>query len=328
MAVLVTGGAGYIGSHTVWALVDKGESVVVLDRLSSGFAWAIPPAVKLVVGDVGDADLLDKVLEDEGIDAIIHFAGSIVVSESVKDPLAYYKNNTVNSHTLLSAALRRGIKHFVFSSTSAVYGDTDVDLVTEDEPLRPISPYGSSKLLTEIMLSDVANAHNFKYCALRYFNVAGADPGGRTGQSTPGATSLVKVAIETAMGRHAQIKVFGTDYNTPDGTAVRDYIHVSDLANAHILALDYLRAGGSSLVANCGYSKGYSVLEVLRAVETVTGRPLPKIYAPRRDGDSTRVVASSQRVRMTLGWQPQFENIIDIVTHSLLWERNLLNKEA
>ncbi len=323
MSVLVTGGAGYIGSHMVWELVDRGEPVVVVDRFSTGFRWAIAPEATVVQGDIGDAALLDRIIGEHAVDAIIHFAGSIVVPESVTDPLAYYLNNTVKSRDLIAAAVRNGVKNFVFSSTAAVYGDPERIPVSEDEPLKPLSPYGTSKLMTEMMLADVAKAHDFRYAALRYFNVAGADPKGRTGQSTKGATHLIKVACETLLGDRPEIQVYGTDYDTPDGTGVRDYIHVSDLIAAHWLALRALRAGGPSLVANCGYAKGFSVLEVLQAVERVGGARLPVKYAPRRPGDSPKVVAQSDRIRAALGWTPQWDDLDTIVGHALAWEKHL-----
>jgi UDP-glucose 4-epimerase len=322
MAVLVTGGAGYIGSHMVWELVDRAEPVVVLDSLRTGFRWAIAPEATFVEGDIADDALLDDILPRHGIDTIIHFAGSVVVPESVSDPLSYYLNNTVKSRALIAAAVRNGVKNFVFSSTAAVYGDPERIPVGEDEPLKPLSPYGTSKLMTEMMLADVAKAHDFRYAALRYFNVAGADPKGRTGQSTKGATHLIKVACETALGDRPEIQVFGTDYDTPDGTGVRDYIHVTDLIAAHGLALDYLRAGNPSLVANCGYAKGFSVLEVLKAVERVAGVTLPVKYAPRRAGDSPKVVAKSDRVRAALGWQPKWDDLDTIVGHAFTWEQH------
>jgi len=326
MSVLVTGGAGYIGSHMVWGLVDRGEEVVVLDRLSTGFDWAVAPEAKLVVGDIADDALIDRLVAEYQIDAIIHFAGSIIVPDSVADPLGYYLNNTVKSRALIASAVRNGIKHFVFSSTAAVYGDPDTIPVPEDAPLKPLSPYGTSKLMTELMLADVAKAHDFRYAVLRYFNVAGADPKGRTGQSTKGATHLIKVACETALGRRDGMSVFGTDYDTPDGTALRDYIHVSDLIAAHMLALDHLRAGNASLTANCGYSVGFSVLEVLRAVEKVAGKTLPVTYGPRRAGDSPKVVANAERARHVLKWQPQWDDLETIVRHALAWEDSLARR--
>lgn len=323
MPVLVTGGAGYIGSHMVWALVDRGERVVVLDRLSTGFDWAVAPEATLVVGDIADDDLVDAIVREHGIDAIVHFAGSIVVPESVADPLGYYLNNTVKSRALIASAVRNGIKHFVFSSTAAVYGNPAASPVPEDAPKVPMSPYGTSKLMTEMMLADVAAAHEFAYAALRYFNVAGADPNGRTGQSTAGATHLIKVACEVATGKRREMSLFGTDYETPDGTAIRDYIHVSDLIAAHLRALDHLRATDESLIANVGYSRGYSVREVIAAVERVVGEKLKVIEGPRRAGDSPRVVADSRRVRETLGWEPRWDDLDTIVRHALNWEESL-----
>lgn len=323
MSVLVTGGAGYIGSHMVWALVDRGEEVIVLDRLSTGFDWAVAPEAKLIVGDIADDDLVDRVVREHGVDAIVHFAGSIIVPESVADPLGYYLNNTVKSRALIASAVRNGIKHFVFSSTAAVYGNPAVSPVPEDAPKVPMSPYGTSKLMTEMMLADVAAAHDFAYAALRYFNVAGADPHGRTGQSTAGATHLIKVACEVATGKRAEMSLYGTDYDTPDGTAIRDYIHVSDLIAAHVQALAHLRATNDSLIANVGYSRGYSVREVIAAVERVVGEKLAVIESPRRIGDSPRIVADSQRVRETLGWEPRWDDLDTIVRHALHWEENL-----
>ncbi len=323
MSVLVTGGAGYIGSHMVWELLDRGERVIVLDRLSTGHNWAVPAEARLVVGDVGDKALLGTVLSSEPVDAIIHFAGSIVVPESVADPLGYYENNTVKSRSLLEVAVRHGVKHFIFSSTAAVYGSPASIPVTEEAPTLPESPYGSSKLMTEIMLRDTAAAHDITYTALRYFNVAGADPLGRTGQSTPGATHLIKVACEVALGKRPLIEVYGTDYPTRDGTCIRDYIHVSDLARAHGLALDRLRAGGANMVANCGYGRGYSVFEVLNAVRDVVGNPLQTRYSARRPGDAQAIIADPSRARRELGWEARYDDLGQIVSHALEWERAL-----
>lgn len=323
MTVLVTGGAGYIGSHMVWTLLDAGEDVVVVDRLSTGFDWAVAPEARLVVGDIADKDLVSGVIREHGVDAIIHFAGSIVVPESVVNPLLYYDNNTSRSRTLIETAVETGVKHFIFSSTAAVYGSVGSDPVTEDKPRNPDSPYGMSKLMTEIILADVARAHDFKFTALRYFNVAGADPKGRTGQSTAGATHLIKVASEAALGKRAGIEVFGTDYETPDGTCLRDYIHVTDLANAHLLALKRLRDGGDSLIANCGYGRGYSVLEVLDCVQRVTGRPLPISYGPRRAGDAVAIVANSDLAREAFDWKPAHDDLEEIVSSALAWEDSL-----
>jgi len=324
MAILVTGGAGYIGSHMVYALTDAGEDVVVLDNLSTGFEWAMPKGTRLAVGDTGDPQLVSKVIAENNVTDIIHFAASIVVPDSVADPLGYYRNNTVNSRNMLECAVKGGVKNFIFSSTAAVYGDTDKVPIAEDDPVRPMSPYGSSKLMTEIMLRDAAAAHGFSYVILRYFNVAGADPKGRTGQSTKGATHLIKVAVETALGRRSKMDVFGTDYATPDGTCVRDYIHVTDLALAHSDALAHLRDGGASGTFNCGYSHGYSVLEVINTVKRVSGVNFKVDTAGRRPGDPPQIVAGSQRIRETLDWQPQYDDLGTIVTHALAWEKKLM----
>ncbi|MGX5842206.1 UDP-glucose 4-epimerase GalE [Mesorhizobium sp. ArgA1] len=328
MTVLVTGGAGYIGSHMVWELLDAGESVVVLDRLSTGFEWAVAPEAKLVVGDVADKELVGQIIRDNRIDAIIHFAGSIVVPESVTDPLAYYENNTSKTRTLIETAVREGVPNFIFSSTAAVYGGAGLEPVREDARLAPESPYGLSKLMSEWMLRDAALAHPLRYTALRYFNVAGADPRGRTGQSTPGATHLIKVACETALGKRPFMQVFGTDYPTPDGTCMRDYIHVSDLAAAHRLALERLRAGGTSLVANCGYSHGYSVLEVIDSVRRAFGRDFEVKMGDRRLGDAAAIVANSDLARAELGWTPQRDDLDQIVADALAWERILTSKNS
>jgi UDP-glucose 4-epimerase len=323
MAVLVTGGAGYIGSHMAWELVDRGERVLVLDRLSTGFDWAVPHEAELVVGDIGDPEVLAALFARGEVEAVIHFAGSIVVPESVADPLGYYENNTVKSRALIDMAVRHGVKHFIFSSTAAVYGSPKQMPVTEETPTYPESPYGSSKLMTEIMLRDTAAAHDFRYTALRYFNVAGADPKGRTGQSTKGATHLIKVASEAALGKRDFIEVYGTDYPTRDGTCVRDYIHVTDLVRAHYLALKRLRGGAPSMVANCGYGRGYSVLEVLEAVQQVAGKPLDVRYAARRPGDAEAIVADPSRARKELGWKAEYDDLPRIVAHALDWERSL-----
>jgi UDP-glucose 4-epimerase len=320
MAVLVTGGAGYIGSHMVLALLDAGEDVVVLDNLSTGFRWAVKPPARLVVGDVGDQDLVRTVLKKYNISAIVHFAGSIVVPDSVADPLGYYLNNTVKSRALIEAAVTTGIKHFIFSSTAAVYGNPATTPVDEDAPLVPVSPYGSSKLMTEMMLADTARAHDLRYVALRYFNVAGADPQGRSGQSTPRATHLIKVACETAFGQRPHLDVFGSDYPTRDGTCIRDYIHVSDLIAAHMAALRHLRAGGTSDVFNCGYSRGFTVLEVIEAVKRVSGTDFPVRRSGRRAGDPAAIVAASEKIRSMFGWQPQHDDLDEIVAHALAWE--------
>jgi len=324
MTILVTGGGGYIGSHMVHGLLADGERTIVLDNLSTGFEWAIAPGAQLVVGDIGDQALVGKLIAENGIEAIIHFAGSIVVPESVADPLGYYKNNTVNSRALIECAVKGGVKHFIFSSTAAVYGNPEKVPVGEDEPLRPVSPYGSSKLMTEIMLRDAAFAHGLSYGILRYFNVAGADPQGRTGQSTKGATHLIKVAVETALGRRDRMQVFGTDYPTPDGTCLRDYIHVTDLTRAHSDMLRYLRSGGAPATVNCGYGHGYSVLEVIDTVKRVSGVDFAVEMAPRRPGDPAQIVAASDRIRALTGWQPRYDDLATIVGHALAWERKLM----
>ncbi len=326
MAILVTGGAGYIGSHMVLELLGRGEKVVVLDNLSTGFRSAIPDAAKLVVGDCGDEALVGKIISQDKIDAVIHFAGSIVVPESVSDPLGYYLNNTVRSRALIAACIQSGVSKFIFSSTAAVYGSPDKVPVTEDMPFAPISPYGSSKMMTEIMLRDAAFAHDFNYVALRYFNVAGADPQGRTGQSTARATHLIKVACETALGQRQRLDIFGTDYPTTDGTCIRDYIHVSDLARAHFAALDYLGAGNESLVANCGYGRGFSVREVIEAVKRASEVDFEVVETGRRAGDPAELVAGTDRVRSILGWQPELEDLEEIVTHALAWEQHLIKQ--
>jgi UDP-glucose 4-epimerase len=330
MSVLVTGGAGYIGSHMVLELLDANERVVVLDNLSTGFRWAVPPQAELVVGDVGDEALVRRILRSHEIDSIIHFAGSIVVPESVSDPLGYYLNNTVKSRALMAMAVECGCPHFIFSSTAAVYGSPKENPVSEDAPLVPMSPYGSSKLMTEIMLRDTAAAHDLRYVALRYFNVAGADPAGRSGQSTPKATHLIKVACETAIGKRTHMEVFGTDYPTPDGTCIRDFIHVKDLARAHVAALAHLRRGGPSDVFNCGYSKGYSVKQVIEAVQRVAGKSFDVRLSPRRPGDPPAIVAASAKIRSQLGWTPEHDDIDRIVAQALAWEAKLegLKKSA
>jgi UDP-glucose 4-epimerase len=323
MSILVTGGAGYIGSHMVLALADAGHEVVVLDNLSTGFRWAIDPRAMLVEGDTGDEALVARLLKDHAVEAIIHFAGSIVVPESVADPLGYYLNNTVKSRSLIAAAVAAGVDKFIFSSTAAVYGNPAVTPVPEDANLSPVSPYGSSKLMTEIMLADTARAHPLRYVALRYFNVAGADPAGRSGQSTPRATHLIKVASEAALGKRPYMEVFGTDYPTHDGTCVRDYIHVTDLAEAHMAALAHLQNGGTSRILNCGYSKGYSVLEVIDAVKRASAADFEIRLAARRPGDPASIVAASDRIRAELGWVPAHDDLDKIVTEALAWERKL-----
>jgi UDP-glucose 4-epimerase len=323
MTILVTGGAGYIGSHMVLELLDSGESVVVLDNLSTGFRWAVPANATLVVGDIGDQELVRSIVRKHAVKSIIHFAGSIVVPESVVDPLGYYHNNTVKSRALMEVAVEMGIVNFIFSSTAAVYGMPREIPVREDAALAPMSPYGSSKLMTEIMLADTSRAHNFRYVALRYFNVAGADPKGRSGQSTPHATHLIKVACEAALGKRPHMEVFGTDYETPDGTCIRDYIHVTDLVRAHMAALRHLRDGGESEVFNCGYSKGFSVLQVIDAVKRTSGADFEVRMSPRRLGDPAAIVAASDKIRVRLGWRPEYDNLETITVQALAWEAHL-----
>jgi UDP-glucose 4-epimerase len=323
MALLVTGGAGYIGSQMVHELIDAGERVVVLDNLSTGFRWAVPEGAPLVVGETGDQALVTRLIGEYEVDSIIHFAASIVVPDSVRDPLAYYRNNTVNSRALIESAVRNGIRYFVFSSTAAVYGNPAVVPIGEDAPTLPISPYGWSKLMTEIMLCDASRAHGMGHVILRYFNVAGADPQGRTGLSSATATHLIKVAVETVLGLRPKLEIFGTDYPTPDGTCIRDYIHVSDLADAHKLALHYLRSGGTPLTLNCGYGHGFSVRRVIETVKRVSGIDFKVENAPRREGDPARIVAASERIRDALGWHPRYDDLSTIVAHTLAWERQL-----
>lgn len=323
MAILVTGGAGYIGSHMVIELVENGHDVVVLDNLVTGFRDAVNPAAKFIEGDVSDDATLDTVFSENSIDAVIHFAGSIVVPESVTNPLKYYGNNTAASRTLIEACVRHGVKKFIFSSTAAVYGDPEVVPIGEDAVLSPVSPYGTSKWMTELMLRDVAAAHDFSYVALRYFNVAGADPEGRTGQSTANATHLIKVACQAALGRRSHLSVFGNDYDTPDGTGLRDYIHVSDLAAAHRHALAWLDKGGESGMMNCGYGHGFSVLEVIESVKRVTGVDFQVKMEPRRAGDSPKVVAKVDKIRASLGWEAKYDDLDTIVAHAYAWEKGL-----
>lgn len=322
--VLVSGGAGYIGSHAVLALLDAGWRVVVIDNLTTGFDWAVDKRATLVTGNIEDEDLVRATIRDHQVVAVMHFAGSIIVPESVSDPLKYYRNNTVASRALIESAVVSGVKHFIFSSTAATYGMPEIVPVSEASPTIPINPYGTSKLMTEMMLRDVAHAHDFNYCALRYFNVAGADPQGRTGQSTAGATHLIKIAVEAATGKRDHVNVFGTDYDTPDGTGVRDYIHVSDLAAAHVAALDLLIAQPrASHTLNCGYGRGYSVLEVLDAVDRVTNLSIERRFAERRLGDSGELVADNAAILRTLPWRPQRNDLDLIVTDALAWERKL-----
>ena len=323
MAVLVTGGAGYIGSHMVHALVDAGERVVVLDNMSTGFPWAVASGATLAVAESGDQPRVAALIAEHGIDAIIHFAASVVVPESVLHPLAYYRNNMVNSRALIEAAVVSGVRYFIFSSTAAVYGNPERVPVSEEDPAVPLSPYGRSKLMTEMMLEDAGAAHGLHYGVLRYFNVAGADPLARTGQSTRGATHLIKVAVETAFGLRPKMDVYGTDYHTPDGTCIRDYIHVWDLVRAHSQALAYLRAGGRSITVNCGYGRGFSVLEVIETVKQVSGIDFKVEIAGRRPGDPAQIVAAGDRARAMLHWKPELDNLPTIVSHALAWERKL-----
>lgn len=323
MAVLIVGGAGYIGSHMVIELVDNGEDVVIVDNLMTGLERLVPPRAQFYKGDFGDRALLDEIFAAHKIESILHFAGSIVVPDSVKDPLGYYHNNTVKSHGLLQAAIRHGVENFIFSSTAAVYGVPGVNPIPENAPLQPISPYGASKMMTERMLADVAAATSLRYCVLRYFNVAGADAAGRSGQATPRATHLIKVASECVIGKRPYLEVYGTDYPTPDGTCIRDYIHVTDLARAHWHGLQHLRSGGENLTVNCGYGRGYSVLEVIETVKRVSGVNFETRISGRRDGDPAELVGASDLIRQLLPWRPQFEDLELIVEHALNWERKL-----
>ncbi|MFU7527461.1 UDP-glucose 4-epimerase GalE [Qipengyuania sp. ASV99] len=323
-SVLVTGGAGYIGSHAVLALRDAGWPVAVIDNLTTGFRFAVPDDVPLYEGDIEDAALLARIFAEQDTRAVMHFAGSIVVPESVADPLKYYHNNTAKSRALIAAAVTAGVPHFIFSSTAATYGLPEVSPVSEDTPQRPINPYGWSKLMTEQMLGDTAAAHPMNYCALRYFNVAGADPLARTGQSTAGATHLIKVSVEAALGMRDFVSIFGTDYATPDGTGVRDYIHVSDLAAAHVLALEALIAQPArSMTMNCGYGRGFSVREVLDAVDRVTNMTIDRRIEARRAGDPDSLICDSSRIRSVLPWQPRHDDLDTIIAHALTWERKL-----
>src|SRR5450432_3961255 len=326
MTVLVTGGAGYIGSHMVQALAEAGEGVVVIDNLSTGFSEHLPEGVPLFIGDAADEHLVERVIAAHGVESIIHFAGSVVVPDSMRDPLAYYRNNTMTTRSLLNAAVKCNVNRFIFSSTAAVYGNPDQVPVPENAPTRPLSPYGSSKLMTEIMLHDVASAHGMSYVVLRYFNVAGADPLARIGLATLGATHLLKIAVEAATGQRAKVDVFGTDYPTPDGSCIRDFIHVSDLAQAHRSALTYLRSGGDSVTLNCGYGRGYSVLETIEAVRRVSGRNFAVQHAPRRPGDIVTMVADTTRIQSLLDWTPRYDNLDTIATHALAWEWKLFHE--
>ena len=323
MSILVTGGAGYIGSHMVYALTDAGRDVVVLDNLSTGSRGLVSEAAQFTQGNAGDIALVTNLIAHHGIDTIIHFAGSIVVPDSVADPLAYYANNTVVARNLIEAAVKGGVKNFIFSSTATVYAGESADPLSETLPTGPASPYGRSKLMTEWMLEDCAHAYDFRYVALRYFNVAGADEKGRTGQSSPRATHLIKRASQVALGRVPHLDIFGTDYPTADGTGVRDYIHVSDLARAHLDALAYLRNGGASTTLNCGYGHGYSVREVLDAVGRAHGKPVPCVERARRAGDPPTLIAEAQRIEQLLDWHPRYDDLDFIARTSLEWERRL-----
>lgn len=322
--VLVTGGAGYIGSHAVLALSDADWPVVVIDNLTTGFCFAVPDHVPLYEGDIEDGALVAEIFAKHDCKAVMHFAGSIIVPESVENPLKYYHNNTVKSRALIEAAVKAGVPHFIFSSTAATYGEPESSPITEDSQKSPINPYGWSKLMTEQMLGDTAKAHAMNFCALRYFNVAGADPRARSGQSTAGATHLIKVAVEAALGKRSHVSVFGTDYDTPDGTGVRDYIHVSDLAAAHVLALEALiEQPERSLTMNCGYGRGFSVLEVLDAVDRVTNMQIDRHIEGRRAGDPDSLVSDPSRIRATLPWEPKHADLDTIIAHALAWERKL-----
>jgi UDP-glucose 4-epimerase len=326
-AVLVTGGAGYIGSHAVLALLDGGWPVVVIDNLSTGFRWAVPNEAVFAEGDIADRALVARLIDEHGIGAIVHFAGSIIVPESVEKPLKYYENNTVKSRSLIESAVEGGVRHFIFSSTAATYGIPERVPIDEETRTQPINPYGWSKLMTERMLIDAAAAHPLNFCALRYFNVAGADPKGRSGQSTAGATHLIKVAVEAATGKRDHVSVYGTDYDTPDGTGVRDYIHVSDLAAAHVDALEALiERPDESHIMNCGYGRGFSVLEVLDAVDRVTNRKVERRLEPRRPGDPDALVADNRRILATLPWRPKRDDLETIVADALAWERALAER--
>jgi UDP-glucose 4-epimerase len=328
MPILVTGGAGYIGSHMVLELLDAGEKVVVLDDLSTGFASAVPDGATFIRGDAGDPALVLRLIAEHAINAIAHFAAKIVVSESVSDPLGYYLGNTVKSRNLIEAAVRGGVRHIIFSSTAAVYGNPRTNPVGEEAPLDPLSPYGRSKLMTEWMLEDAGRAHGLRHISLRYFNVAGADPQGRAGQSTARASHLIKAAVQAALGERSHLEVFGTDYPTKDGSCLRDYIQVTDLARAHLAALAHLRDGGESLTLNCGYGSGFSVLEVVEMVKRVSDRDFEVRLAPRRPGDPAAIIAKAGRIRAELGWIPRHDDLREIVSQALAWERKLIDQRA
>ncbi len=325
--VLVTGGAGYIGSHAILALQNAGWEPVVIDNLVTGFRWAVPDDIRFFEGDIEDSELIAKVIAECNIGAVMHFAGSVVVPESVDNPLKYYHNNTAKSRALIDSVVSAGVRHFIFSSTAATYGIPDESPVREEMSTLPINPYGTSKLMTEYMLRDVAAAHDFNYCALRYFNVAGADPNGRSGQSTAGATHLIKVAVEAALGKRASVAVFGTDYDTDDGTGVRDYIHVSDLAAAHVAALDALIAEPATChTLNCGYGKGYSVMQVLDAVDRATNQKIVRDLQGRRAGDPDSLISDNRAILERFDWNPQYADLGLIVEHALAWERKLAGR--
>jgi len=327
--VLVTGGAGYIGSHAVLALIDSGHLPVVIDKLVTGFRWAVPDGIGFYEGDIADSQLMSKIIKTERIDAVMHFAGSVVVPESVENPLKYYHNNTANSRSLIESVIANGVRHMIFSSTAATYGIPKSSPVREDMPTIPINPYGTSKLMTEMMLRDAAAAHDFNYCALRYFNVAGADPEGRSGQSTIGATHLIKIAVEAALGKRNSVSVFGTDYATEDGTGVRDYIHVTDLAAAHVIALEALVANpATSHTLNCGYGHGYSVMQVLDAVDRVTNNKLVRNMEGRRSGEPDQMISDNTHIIARFGWQPRYDDLDVIVRHALAWERQLSERQT
>jgi UDP-glucose 4-epimerase len=323
MPVLVTGGAGYIGSHVTYALLERGETVIVVDNLTSGLRNLVSPDAIFTEGDVGDREMIIALMHHHNIDSVIHFAGSLIVPESVERPLAYYANNTSASRNLIEAAIATGVRDFIFSSTAAVYGIPTEIPVNEETPVRPINPYGRSKLATEWILHDSSDAHGLRYMALRYFNVAGADPQGRTGQSTHRATHLIKRACQVALGRRPFLEIFGTDYPTPDGTCVRDYIHVTDLAKAHVLALDGLRKGALQGIYNCGYGRGFSVRDVIASVEQASGRKIAANPAPRRVGDPPSLIADSTKIKNHLGWIPEYDDLHFIVETALRWEQNL-----
>lgn len=328
MTILISGGAGYIGGQMALHLVDQGREVVVVDNLSTGFRGAVPKAATLYVADIGDFETMSGILRRHGVRSVIHFAARIIVPESMEDPLGYYLANTVKTRALIAAAVGSGVEHFIFSSTAAVYGEASLSAVDESQPAAPVSPYGASKYMSELMLKDAARAHGLKYAILRYFNVAGADPDGRHGQSTPKATHLIKVAAEAALGRRPFMELYGQDYPTPDGTCVRDYIHVADLVSAHRMALDHLKGGGESLLLNAGYGRGYSVREVIQAVRAVSGVDFEVRQQPRRAGDPPAIVASADRLRDTLGWRPAHEKLETIISHALAWEQILKERQS